>query len=94
MSTNVISEDYSASKLKQLAAELMGAIDKLQTERDQLLQRVAQLEAVCKQLSKDRSELLHTWADTWELSEEELDRRAKEPGGRSLAEIIARLEKL
>ena len=93
MSTNVVSEEPSRSRFKQLTAELTEAIEQLQAEGDQLRERVAQLEAECRRLSSERSMLLHAWADT-QYTEEELQQRAKEPGGCSLAEIMERLEKL
>jgi len=36
---------------------------------------------------------LHRWAEA-QISDEELERRAQEPGGRSTAEVLKRLEKL
>lgn len=93
MSTSIISQDASPSRLKQLTAELAEAVDKLQAERDQLLQRVVQLEAECKRVSAERSMLLHAWVNA-NTSDEELDRIRNQPGGRTWAEIKADLEKL
>jgi predicted nuclease with TOPRIM domain len=92
----VVREDPLRSRLVQWKAELtsvLQGVESLEAERDQLRERVAQLEAECKRLSSERSMLLHAWIDAT-TTEEELDRRSKEPGGRTWAEIKADLEKL
>jgi uncharacterized coiled-coil DUF342 family protein len=102
----LISEESLNSKLTELSArwELLSQdldvlarlpqlVAQLQSERDSLRQEVEQLRAERDKLRTERNHLLHAWADE-HISEEELDRRSKEPGGCSLAEIWARLEKL
>jgi len=76
----------------EATTDVLKVIDQLQTERDQLRERVAQLEAECKRVNAERSMLLHALADE-KFTEEELDRSSREPGGCSLAEFWARLEK-
>jgi uncharacterized protein (DUF3084 family) len=76
---------------------LLGQLLDIVAERQDLRERVATLQARCEQLEAERDQfhnernhLLHAWADA-NLSEEELDRRSKEPGGSSLGELWARL---
>src|SRR5262249_8357927 len=97
METQVPSEQALPAKLVEVTsrleslghdllsvAELRRFVEQLQAERDLLRRRVATLEA-------ERSQLLHAWANQL-VSEEELERRSREPGGCSLAELLARLE--
>jgi hypothetical protein len=53
---------------------------------------VQQLEAECDRLRAERSQLLHAWADM-QVTDEELNRRSREPGGCSLAQLLERLGK-
>jgi predicted nuclease with TOPRIM domain len=95
MTTKTTSDPTLPIRLKELTAHLtalLQQVEQVQLERDQLQQRVKQLEGECARLRAERSQLLHAWADT-QITEEELDRRSREPGGRSLAELLERLQK-
>ena len=94
MSANAIADNSLRSRLAQLGSELTEVLElvgQVQAERDQLKQRVEHLEAECRRLSAERSQLLHAWADT-QITEEDLDRRSREPGGCSLTELLQKLE--
>jgi predicted nuclease with TOPRIM domain len=96
MSANAISDHSLRARLAQFASELtevLQLVDQVQAERDQLKQRVEHLEAECRRLGAERSQLLHAWADT-QITEEELDRRSREPRGCSLAELFQKLENI
>ncbi len=87
-----------ASRLERLGQDLLSLaglrqlLEQLQTERSQLQQRVQQLQDECDRLKLERSQLLHAWADM-QITDEELERRSREPGGCSLSEILERLER-
>lgn len=71
--------------------ELRRFVEQLQAERDSLRGQVAALQAENARVREERSRLLHAWGDR-HISEEELDRRSREPDGVSLAELLQRLE--
>jgi hypothetical protein len=82
-----------ANGLESLLSQLLD----IMAERQDLREQVAKLQTRCEQLEAERdrlrderNHLLHAWADA-NISEEELDRRSKEPGGSSLKELWARL---
>ena len=83
-----VSQDLSQqSQLRKVGIKVL----ELQVERDQLRERLNQLQAERDQLKNERRMLLHALADLL-FPEEELNRRSKEKGGRSLEEIWKRLE--
>ena len=100
MSSNDVVESQLAglTRLRSLGqdlislAELGQLVKELQTERDQLRERVGRLEAECDRLRAERSQFMHAWADL-AVTDDELDRRNQEPGGGPLAELLERLEK-
>ncbi len=65
-------------------AELINLVEALQQEVERLRQQLQQAE-------KERGQLLVAWSRE-RISDEELDRRSKEGGGCSTAELLQRLE--